>query len=310
MTEKKTKKTKKNSATTSDALETTLPISDSADTVEPQFKIQNILNNLNPQEYTPSTNCWEAVRCGQEHTCEVPKNTHGRQCYLYDHTFCFGEDMGPFHIKIKTCVEWCPFYKSLMPEIGATWVEAHRQIAKLTEDQVTPEIEARILKQRAEQLSAAIAVEDTGEKIEVLLFQLGHELFAIEAQYIQEIRSISEITPVPCTPDFVLGISTIRGHIYSVLDIRRSFGAEDTPVTSDSMYILMSHRDLDVCLLVDMAMQKQTIARRDIKSSIGGSQNEASAYITGFFFYNNKLVSLINWDHYLSQTNIVVNEEV
>ncbi|MBX7153008.1 chemotaxis protein CheW [bacterium] len=309
MVEKKNKKTKKTSDTGSETIHTNSPVMNGS-TSEPQLKVQNILNNLRQEDYTSSTNCWEAVRCGQEHTCDVPKNTHGRQCYLYDHTFCFGEDMGPFHIKIKTCVDMCPFYKSLIPEIGAMWVEAHRQIAQLTNDQMTPEIEAHILKQRADQLSEALAEEDTGEKIEVLLFQLGQELFAMEAQYIQEIRSISEVTPVPCTPDFVLGITTIRGHIYSVLDIRRSLGVEDRSVTQDSMYILTSHRDLDVCLLADSVIQKQTIARRDVKTSVGGAQHASNAYTTGFFFFNNKIVSLINWDHYLSQTNIVVNEEV
>jgi len=272
-------------------------------------RVLTILNNLNPQEYTSSTQCWDAVRCGHEGTCEVPKNHHGRQCYLYDHTFCFGEDMGPFHVKIKTCVELCPFYQSLIPEIGAMWVDAHKQIAQQGGQKLTGDLEKAILAERAKQLSLAYTVEEAGEKIDVILFQLGGDNFAVETKFVNEIRPMTEITPVPCTPDFVLGIASVRGLNYSVLDIRNSLNAEERSFTEETMLMILSSRDLDVCIVIDRVLQKRTVLKREIKTAAAG-QAVSRSFIDGVIFVNDQMVSIINWEKYLAENNITVNEEI
>ncbi len=271
-------------------------------------RLQNILNNVKP-DYVPRTaNCWEVINCGHESTCAVATEEQGRRCYLYDHTFCFGEDMGPFHEKIQICVNHCPFYKALEPEIGATWVDAHQQLARRDSHQLDDAAMTQLLRERAEQLGRQMSQDDTTDQADVVIFQLGMEYFALETKYIVEIRNYSDVTPVPCTPDFVLGITNIRGQIFSVLDIRKSLNTDDQPIDDQTAILLLSHKGLDVCLLVDRLLQKDTILRRDIKSVAASAAVAAS--ISGIFFLDKLTVSVINWDSFMAQNNLVVNEEV
>lgn len=188
--------------------------------------------------------------------------------------------------------------------------EVHKLISELLNTSMTPEMQEKILIERAERLSRVDKIEDTGEKMDAVIFQLGNDYFALEAQYIHEIRQIGEITPVPCTPDFVLGITSVRGSIYSALDIRKSFGAEEKQVSSESMFILTIWNKIEVCLLVDAVLEKRGIPKRDVKPIVTGSKNANLNYVLGFILLNDKMVTLIDWNSYIAQASIIVNEEV
>ncbi|KAB2879586.1 purine-binding chemotaxis protein CheW [bacterium] len=188
--------------------------------------------------------------------------------------------------------------------------EVHKLISSLLTREITPEQQEKVLLERAVKLKKVEKVEDTGEKMDVVIFQLGSDLFALEAQYIHEIRQIGEITPVPCTPDFVLGITSVRGSIYSALDIRKSFSADEKVVSPESMFILTIWNKIEVCLLVDSVLEKRGIPKRDIKPIVTGSKNANLNYVIGFVLLNEKMVTLIDWNGFIAHANIVVNEEV
>ncbi|MBL7996369.1 purine-binding chemotaxis protein CheW [bacterium] len=188
--------------------------------------------------------------------------------------------------------------------------EVHKLISSLLTREIKPEQQEKILRERAEKLKKVEKEEDTGEKIDVVIFQLGNDLFALEAQYIHEIRQIGEITPVPCTPDFVLGITSVRGSIYSALDIRKYFSADEKIVSPESMFILTIWNRIEVCLLVDSVLEKRGVPKRDIKPIVTGSKNANLNYIIGFVLLNEKMVTLIDWNGFIAHANIVVNEEV
>lgn len=188
--------------------------------------------------------------------------------------------------------------------------EVHKMISGLLTREISSEMQDKILLDRAEKLKRVEKVEDTGEKMDVIVFQLGSDLFALEAQYIHEIRQIGEITPVPCTPDFVLGITSVRGSIYSALDIRKSFGADERSVSPESMFILTMWNKIEVCLLVDSVLEKRGVPKRDIKPMVTGSKNANLNYIVGFVLLNEKMITLIDWNGFIAQASIIVNEEV
>lgn len=270
-----------------------------------------VINNKlrgNPENVLigPSDNCWEIVQCGRHDQCAAFLEKRGRQCFLYDHTFCFGEDMGPFHVKIKECVNHCEFYKSLTHEIGDVWVEAHRRIAEMAGSSDQEKTVSEVLEERAELLKHTATEEMRGDHIDVVVFRLGLELYAIETHYVYEIRPLTDVTPVPCTPDFVLGVTTIRGSVYSVVDIRQSLGAEERTASADSMFVVLNWKNVEVCLFVDAIFQKHAVLKEEIKAPALSTKNATSVFVSGLFQLDNKIVTLINWDAFLSHGNIII----
>ena len=69
---------------------------------------------------------------------------------------------------------------------------------------------------------SGVAVEKISGKY--LTFDLADEEYGLEILRVREIIGMMEITPVPRTPDFVLGVINLRGKVIPVVDLRSKFG--------------------------------------------------------------------------------------
>jgi purine-binding chemotaxis protein CheW len=81
-----------------------------------------------------------------------------------------------------------------------------------------------VLKRRAEQLAKLPIRPDSGDEVEILACRLGDERYAVETRHLRAVQWVSGITPVPCTPSFVVGIVSVRGEIVTLLDLAAMIG--------------------------------------------------------------------------------------
>ena len=82
----------------------------------------------------------------------------------------------------------------------------------------------QVLKRRAEQLAKLQPSGEAGDEVEVLVCTLGGERYAVETRHLRAVQWASGITPVACTPRFVVGIVSIRGEIVTLLDLASMIG--------------------------------------------------------------------------------------
>ena len=80
----------------------------------------------------------------------------------------------------------------------------------------------------AEPEQSAVRPEAAGANAEPsvnhIVFGLNGARYAVSIRSVLELDRLSPITPVPNTPDFVLGVTNVRGDVVSVLDLRRLLG--------------------------------------------------------------------------------------
>lgn len=89
---------------------------------------------------------------------------------------------------------------------------------------MNPQMKDELLRQRAEVLAMPMkALQTDLEHIEVLVFKLANEEFAIETKYIKEVYPLSEFTPLPGAPSFVMGLVNLRRKIIVVIDLKVFF---------------------------------------------------------------------------------------
>src|SRR5689334_20961138 len=70
----------------------------------------------------------------------------------------------------------------------------------------SPPAAQRVLSRRAAELARAPDAGAQGEQIEVLVFRLGDEQYAVELRLLQAVQRTEGLTLVPCTPPFIAGI--------------------------------------------------------------------------------------------------------
>ena len=87
-----------------------------------------------------------------------------------------------------------------------------------------PSSPADILRQRAQALARPVQAPARADLLQVLAFHIAGQAYAIETRHAAQVVALDELTPVPCTPAFVLGVFNLRGRITTLLEIRSFLG--------------------------------------------------------------------------------------
>ncbi|XOV83182.1 MAG: chemotaxis protein CheW [bacterium] len=131
-----------------------------------------------------------------------------------------------------------------------------------------------------------------------LTFSLAEEEYAVEILKVQEIRSWSEPTPLPHSPDYVLGVMNLRGAIIPVVDLRRQFQLASVPPTSITGVIVVNTsilgRERSVGLVVDQVLNVIYLEPEPVAHATDPDGNPGSCYITGLCRSDDKLVIVID----------------
>ena len=194
------------------------------------------------------------------------------------------------------------------------WVHEVKSKAKtlpspgsLSTSRVTPG-DKEILRDRARKLSRTPAVVDSAsEPLEVLEFRLAQESYALETRYVSEVYPLKDLTPLPGTPSFMLGIVNVRGRIMPVIDIKRFFELPDKGLTDLHRIILVKGNDLELGLLADAIVGVHTIAVSDLQGSLPTLTGIRSDYLKGVTA--GRLV-VLDLNRILTDPRIIVHEDV
>lgn len=187
----------------------------------------------------------------------------------------------------------------------------------------TPEEKKKILKTRAKALAQEPKKVEVEEYIEVIEFLLAYEKYGIESCYVREVYPLKELTPLPCTPPFVLGIINVRGRILSVIDIKKFFDLPEKGLT-DLNKVIILHTDrpglsaaegpvlsttegMEFGILADVVLDVRNIMVSELQPSLPTLTGIREEYLKGV---TRERAIILDAEKLLSDKNIVVHEEV
>jgi len=99
---------------------------------------------------------------------------------------------------------------------------------------------------QAPQGSAAVAAAD-----EYLAFRLGAEEYAIDILKVQEIRGYDQVTRIANTPEFIKGVTNLRGTIVPIVDLRIKFALGKIEYNEFTVTIILNVANRVVGIVVD-----------------------------------------------------------
>jgi purine-binding chemotaxis protein CheW len=173
---------------------------------------------------------------------------------------------------------------------------------------LTPAEEKNILKARARALALEPPQAATeSELIEFLEFSLAYETYGVETVYVRETRPLRDITPVPCTPPFVLGLINVRGRIISVIDIKRFFDLPGKGLTDLNKVIIMHDGEMEFGILADAVLGVRTITLAELQPSLPTLSGVREEYLKGV---TRERTVVLDGKKLLSNGKIIVHEEI
>lgn len=196
----------------------------------------------------------------------------------------------------QTAVDWQAVHRRL----EATGAAIERQIS------LSQEGKKSLLKARATSLAALPQSEAADEYLEIIEFQLASETYGIELRHAREVSLLKELTPVPCTPAFVLGIINVHGRVLSVVDLKRFFDLPNNALTDLNHVIVVRKDSMEVGILADTIRGVRRIPLRDLQPSLPTLTGVRAEYLKGI---TGERLIVLDADKLLSDSKIVVQEE-
>jgi purine-binding chemotaxis protein CheW len=121
-------------------------------------------------------------------------------------------------------------------------------------------------------------------------------LYGLPASAVESIVPLHEITYVPGTPPWILGVVNVRGEIESVLDLKAVLGLGQAEITSESRLLIAEHQDLRSGLLVDQMVDIVEVALSDISPAPTPLEGGKGVYIAGEtrYAYDDRTLVILN----------------
>jgi purine-binding chemotaxis protein CheW len=208
--------------------------------------------------------------------------------------------------KERTTVDWSEIYRKIenvQAAIERGWTP-------------TAEEKKRILRTRAKALAQEAKEEETAKDyVEVVEFLLSYERYGVESSYVREVYPLKELTPVPCTPPFVLGIINVRGHILSVINIKKFFDLPEKGLTDLNKVIILQSEGPALSRVKGMAFGILADAVLGVRNIMVSALQPAPTTLTGIREdylrgITDEQVVVLDAEKLLSDRKIVIHEEV
>lgn len=141
-------------------------------------------------------------------------------------------------------------------------------------------------------------------EVQLVIFQLGREEFAVEVTQVREIIRMQDITRMPKAPSFVEGIINLRGQIIAVLDLAQRLNLEAADRGSETRIIVVEAGDVKVGMIVDSVSEVMRISEEEVEPSPALAADVEAVYLKGVVKQENRLIIL------LDLTRILATEEM
>jgi purine-binding chemotaxis protein CheW len=193
------------------------------------------------------------------------------------------------------------------------WPEIHRRL-ELAQTALErrlapgPDQMQAILRARAQLLAREPEDnEKPAPSLEIVEFLLAYEHYGIESKHIREIHALRDLTPLPCTPPFVLGLINVRGQILSIIDVKKFFELPEKGLTDLSRVIIIRTEQMEIGILADSILGLQSLALENLQPSLPTLTGIRAEYLKGV---TKDALVVLNVEKILSDRNLIVNDEV
>jgi len=140
-----------------------------------------------------------------------------------------------------------------------------------------------------------------GAEMQLVVFELGDESYAVDISRVQDINRMQEITEIPHAPESVVGVINLRGRVIPVIDLRKRFGLPDAVHTKDTRIVVVHLEGNLIGVIVDAVSQVLRIPADIVEPPSPVLAGVDSRYLRGIAKLDDRLVILLDLDFVLSR---------
>ena len=147
--------------------------------------------------------------------------------------------------------------------------------------------------------------EEEAKIIQLIVFNLGDEEYCADINQVRDIIRTGTITPIPDSPDFIKGVSNVRGEIPVIIDLKSRFFLPPVKREVENKHIVITEQEKNIFgLLVDEVTEVLRISESEIKSVPELVTRIDREYVSGVITMENRLIILLDLSKVLSEEEL------
>jgi purine-binding chemotaxis protein CheW len=172
-------------------------------------------------------------------------------------------------------------------------------------DQIDASIQNTPTSVSVSQIQLPTAASST-ETAQFIVFSLHKTEYAVPLSNVIEIERPPAITLVPNMPDWMMGVTNLRGDIVSMVDLRRFLGVGQFGFTPSARVLMAQTQTGEVTIgfLVDRVSGVRSLGVNQIKSPTAPIEDRIATFMRGIYEYENRMIVVLDFNKLLLSTEI------
>jgi purine-binding chemotaxis protein CheW len=148
-------------------------------------------------------------------------------------------------------------------------------------------------------------LEIANEERQLVVFELSNGNYGVDIGTVREINRMQTITSLPGTPDHILGVINLRGHVVPVVDLRRRFSLTVSDFTPASRIVVVDIGGRDIGVVVDGVDEVLRVPASALAPPVGVGASAEADYITNIVKLPERLIILLDMSAALSDAGAI-----
>jgi len=146
-------------------------------------------------------------------------------------------------------------------------------------------------------IESNIGLENNEEDIlQIVSFVIGNELFGVHIVRVQEIIRLTDITRVPNTQDYIIGVINLRGKVIPIIDLQLKLAEKKSVYDKDSRIVVVEKDNRSIGLIVDKVNEVSRISKSITEAPPVMISGMNAEYFTSIAKLENDLLILLDLD--------------
>jgi len=135
---------------------------------------------------------------------------------------------------------------------------------------------------------------------QLVVFELANEYYGINIAMVESIIKVQGITQLPQTPEYVKGVTNLRGSVLPVIDLRTRFALEEKEDTRQTRIMIVTLGKVKAGIVVDAVSEVLRISEETIEPLPPMVNSVDAAFLKGIVRMENRLIILLELSRVLN----------
>jgi purine-binding chemotaxis protein CheW len=139
-----------------------------------------------------------------------------------------------------------------------------------------------------------VGVNESESTSLVATFLFGNEIYGVNALKVQEIVRFQKMTPVPQSPNYILGLINLRGQIVTAIDLKYRLTGKHVQISDNSMNLILNTEHGTCSVIVDEVGDVMEITESQQEIPPETMSAELKKYVVKICKLENVLLSILD----------------